>query len=293
MKVIQFTVPKTSDNSVIVQEDRLPFFYNYLHRHKDIQIVLIIKGEGTLVAGNYMQRFKPGDIYIIGADQSHIFRSDSSYFNRKNLSAARQDKKNIHSLSLFFNPEESFGNILCLPEMKEIKHFLDKTVWGLEAPQHERSKLAKEILSLKHSRMGLLMSDFIRLLHNMAHTKKWKILSTTSPGFSISDFEGLRMNDIYQYTMTNYSENITLRQIAAVAHLTVPAFCRYFKKQTNKTYINFLNEIRISEACNKISEGKFKSISSVANESGFVNVTTFNRVFKKVNGMSPRKFFEK
>ena len=286
MKVIQFTVPKTSDNSVIVQEDKLPFFYNYLHRHKEIQIVLIIKGEGTLVVGNYIQRFKTGDIYIIGANQSHIFRSDSSYFTNKS-------KKNIHSLSVFFSPEESFGNILSLPEMKEIKHFLNKTLWGLEVPQHERSKLAKEILSLKQSRKGLLLSDFIRLLHNMAHTKKWKILSTTSPDFSISDFEGLRMNDIYQYTMANYSENISLRQIAAVAHLTVPAFCRYFKKQTNKTYINFLNEIRISEACNKLSEGEFKSISSVANETGFVNVTTFNRVFKKINGMPPGKFFEK
>lgn len=286
MKVIQFTVPKTSDNSVIVQEDKLPFFYNYLHRHKEIQIALIIKGEGTLVVGNYMQRFKAEDIYVIGADQPHIFRSDASYFNKKS-------KKNIHSLSLFFNPEASFETILRLPEMKEIKRFLDKTIWGLQAPQHERDRLASEILNLKQSRNGLLMSDFISLLHSMAHIRKWKMLSTTSSGFSISDVEGLRMNDIYQYTIVNYSENISIRQIAAVAHLTAPAFCRYFKKHTNKTYINFLNEIRISEACNKISEGEFKSMSSVAHETGFSNVTNFNRVFKKVNGVSPRNFFEK
>ena len=286
MKVIQFTIPKTSDNSVIVQEDKLPFFYNYLHRHKEIQIALIIKGEGTLVVGNYMQRFKAGDIYIIGAHQPHIFRSDSSYFTKR-------QKKSIHSVSLFFNPEESFGAILRLPEMKEIKYFLDKTVWGLQAPQHERNNLAKEIMNLKQSRNGVLLSDFIMLLDNMARTRKWKILSTTSPDFSISEFEGLRMNDIYQYSMANYSENISLRQIAAVAHLTVPAFCRYFKKQTNKTYINFLNEIRISEACNKISEGEFKSMSSVAHETGFSNVTNFNRVFKKINRIPPRQFIEK
>ncbi|MDQ2863388.1 MAG: AraC family transcriptional regulator [Bacteroidota bacterium] len=290
MKVVQFTVPKTSGNSLIVQEDKLPFFYNYLHRHKEIQIALIIKGEGTLVVGNYMQRFQAGDIYITGANQPHIFRSDSSYFSN---SPAKQDKKNVHSLSLFFSPQESFGSILFLPEMKEIKHFLDKTVWGLQAPPHERHNLAKQMLHLKQTRNGLLLSEFIRLLHNMAHTRKWKILSTTSPDFSISEFEGLRMNDIYQYTMANYPENISLRQIAAVAHLTVPAFCRYFKKQTNKTYVNFLNEIRISEACNSISEGEFKSMSSVAHETGFSNVTNFNRVFKKINGIPPRQFLEK
>jgi AraC-like DNA-binding protein len=127
----------------------------------------------------------------------------------------------------------------------------------------------------------------------MAHTRKWKMLSTTSPGFSISDFEGLRMNDIYQYSISHYAESISLSKIAAVAHLTVPAFCRYFKRQTNKTFINFLNEIRISEACNKITGDHLKSMSSVANETGFANVTTFNRVFKKINGMPPRQFFEK
>ncbi len=286
MKVIQFSIPKTSDSSVIIQEDKLPFFYNYLHRHKEIQIALIIKGEGTLVVGNYMQRFKAGDIYIIGSEQPHIFKSDSSYFIKKS-------KNNIHSISLFFDPKESFGNILSVPEMKEIKHFLDKTIWGLKAPKHDTKSLADEIFQLMQRRKGLLLSDFIRLLHNMAHIRKWKMLSTTTPGFSISDSEGFRMNDIYQYSIANYSENISLRQIAAVAHLTVPAFCRYFKKQTSKTYISFLNEIRISEACNKISEGKFKSMSSVAYDTGFKNVTTFNRVFKKINGMPPTQFFEK
>lgn len=283
MKVIQFTVPKTSDNSVTVQEDRLPWFYNYLHRHKEIQIALIIKGEGTLVVGNYMQRFKAGDVYIIGSEQPHIFKSDSNYFIKK--------KNNTHSLSIFFNKEESFGNILSLPEMQEIIHFLEKTVWGLKAPEHEKNNLAKEIISLKDSRKALLLSAFIRLLHNMAHTKKWKMLSTTCPAFNISDFEGLRMNDIYQYTILHYSEKISLRQIADVAHLTVPAFCRYFKKRTNKTYNNFLNEIRISEACNKISKEEYKSLSSIAYQTGFDNMTTFNRVFKKINGMSPRQFF--
>ena len=285
MKVIQFTIPKTGDNSLIVQEESLPWFYNYLHRHKEIQITLVIKSEGTLIAGNYMKRFKSGDIYIIGTDQPHIFKSDASYFEKKS-------KKNTEALTLFFNPDESFGNIFLLPEMKEIKKFLEKTIYGLKAPQHEKLNLAKEMLKLKNSKAGLLVADFIGLLHNMAHIRKWEMLATSIPDFSISDFEGLRMNDIYQYTIENYAENITLQQIADVAHLTVPAFCRYFKKRTSKTYITFLNEIKINEACNKIVEGKFESMSSVAYEIGFSNVTSFNRVFKKIKGMPPGRFMK-
>lgn len=286
MKALQFTLPVTKDNSVIVQEERLPWFYNHLHRHKEIQITLIIKGEGTLIIGNYIQKFKPGNIYIIGANQPHIFKSDATYFHQKT-------KYNVHSLTLFFNSLESFKDILSLPEMKEIKKFLQKSCLGMQAPEFEERKLAQDILKLREVKNGLLLADFIRLLNTFSHLKKWKTLSTEYSGLPISDYEGLRMNDIYQYTMENYTKNIKLQQIADVAHLSIPAFCRYFKRHTNKTYITFLNEIRINNACNNIIDGGFKSISSIAYENGFDNITTFNRLFKKSIGISPTKYSKK
>jgi AraC-like DNA-binding protein len=126
----------------------------------------------------------------------------------------------------------------------------------------------------------------------MAELKNWKYLSTDTFQYAISDSEGLRMNDIYQYTMANYTENITLEQVAAVVYLTPQSFCRYFKKHTSKTYITFLNEIRINEACKKFMEMDFSSISAVAYQSGFNNVVTFNRVFKSITKKSPREFLK-
>ena len=76
MKVVQFTIPVSQEHSIMVQEDKLPHFYNHLHRHNETQITWIIKGEGTLIAGTAMQRFQSGDIYILGANQPHIFKSD-------------------------------------------------------------------------------------------------------------------------------------------------------------------------------------------------------------------------
>ena len=98
------------------------------------------------------------------------------------------------------------------------------------------------------------------------------------------------MNDIYQYTMTNYSENISLEEIAAVIHLTPQSFCRYFRKHTLKTYTNFLNEVRVNEACKKFMAHDFSSISAVAYQTGFNNVSTFNRVFKSIIGVSPSEY---
>src|ERR1700716_3998216 len=96
MKVVQFTIPVADENSVIVQEDILPYFYNHLHRHPETQVTWILKGEGTLVAGNYVQPFKEGDIYLIGANQPHLFKSDPARFDKPK-------KKKIHALTIFFN----------------------------------------------------------------------------------------------------------------------------------------------------------------------------------------------
>jgi len=283
MKIVQFTIPVAGEYSVVVQEDMQNWFYEHLHRHNETQVTWIIKGEGTLIAGNYMQRFKPGDIYILGANQPHVFKSDPSYFDKRK-------KKEIHSMSIFFNPKGFFRPLLELPEMKSVSKFIDMTFFGLQAHYLHQDILSTAMQDVKNKNNAGRLAAFIEMLQFMASLKKWKSLSTELVEHTISDSEGLRMNDIYQYTMTNYTENITLRKIADVAHLTPQAFCRYFKKHTLKTYVNFLNEVRVSEACKKLMLRDFESVSSVAYQTGFSNAVTFNRVFKKITGKSPRQY---
>ena len=283
MRVIEFTIPVAMENSIVVQEDKLPHFYNHLHRHNEAQITWVISGEGTLIAGNYMRRFKPGDIYILGANQPHIFKSDPAYFDKKN-------KKQVHNLTIFFNPDSLFQTILNLPETNAIKKFVEGITYGLQVPVAEHKKIAAEMMNVTNSKQGFRLAAFIHMLQTMTMIKDWKTLATISAEYSFSDQEGLRMNDVYQYTMSHYPENIKLKQVADVAYLTPQAFCRYFKKHTRKTYIAFLSEIRISEACKKILAGDFDSISSIAYDTGFSSAVSFNRVFKKITSKSPRQY---
>ncbi len=285
MKVIQFTIPVANDSSIVVQEDILPFFYPHLHRHHEVQITRISKGRGTLVAGNYMQVFNPGDIYILGTNQPHLFKSDPVYF-------AKRQKKQVHALSIFFNPAGLFSSILAMPEAKLIHKFIAATTNGLQVPAAAVPGILAEMLAVQQSGSGFRLAAFIRLLQTLAGIKKYHTLSPLSSVNHFSDNEGLRMNEIYQYTMTNYSSNISLQQIAAVAHLTPQAFCRYFKKHTRKTYTAFLNEIRINEACKRLISGNGSSITGIAYETGFNNAVNFNRVFKKVHGKSPGQYLK-
>jgi AraC-like DNA-binding protein len=283
MKIVQFTIPVANENSVIVQEDTMPYFYPHLHRHNETQITWIIKGEGTLIAGNYMQAFKAGDIYIIGANLPHVFKSDTKYFDRRK-------KNNSHALTIFFNPNGLFQPILDLPETKIIKKFVASTCYGLQVPISKTKRIYAEMLEVKKLKQGPRLIAFMHLLQTFTDTKGWNTLASTLHEYSFSDSEGLRMNGVYQYTMAHYSDSITLKQIADVAFLTPPAFCRYFKKHTRKTYVTFLSEIRINEACKKILSGEFDSISSIAFETGFMSAVSFNRVFKKITGRSPKQY---
>ena len=283
MKVIQFTIPVAKDNSIHVQEDDLPHFYEHLHRHYETQITWVISGEGTLIVGNDMQPFSSGNIFIIGANQPHLFKSDATYFDKRR-------NKRIHSLNIFFNPKGFITSLLEFPEMRSIRKFIDISRHGMQATENNNKIIADYMLKVKNNTAGYRLSAFIELLQLMANLKDWKYLSAESFEYTISDSEGLRMNDIYQYTMNNYTEDISLEQIAAVVHLTPQSFCRYFKKHTLKTYTNFLNEVRINEACKKLTSKDFESISTIAYQMGFNNVVTFNRVFKSIMKKSPREF---
>lgn len=283
MKVVQFTIPVAGDRSIVVQEEKLPHFYNHLHRHKEIQITWIIEGTGTLIAGNYMQPFKAGEVYLLGANQPHLFKSDPVYFDQRR-------KKKVQALSLFFNPVQFTQTVLSLPETKNIKRLIEQSSMGLQVPAGSAKKIITEMLLVKEAKQAYILAAFLHLLQTLSSIKGNRILASASTHYSISDTEGLRMNDVYRYTMEHYTDQIKLREIAGVAHLTVQAFCRYFKKHTRKTYISFVNEIRINEACKKMTGADVTSISSIAYETGFSSAVSFNRVFKQVTGVSPSRY---
>ena len=98
------------------------------------------------------------------------------------------------------------------------------------------------------------------------------------------------MRDIFEFTLQNFDNTITLNQVADVANMTPNAFCRYFKQRTNKTYINFLLDIRIGNACKLLSKKTDLSIAEVSYKSGFNNLTNFNRKFRSIKGITPSAF---
>lgn len=285
MKVVQFTVPVSND-TVVIEEDFLPFFYNYLHRHNEMQLTLVVKGEGTLIVDNYTQPFTAGDIYLIGPNQTHWFRSDHTYINNP-------VPNSVHAIHIYIDCSTMFTNFINLPELSTVKKFIESNYYGAQIPQQHTAAVAQHIKTISKSTGLKKLLHFVNLMEYLAsEVKDCKSLSTGTSGYSIADYESMRINTIYQYTLSHYAENITLEKVAEICHMTPHAFCKYFKKHTSKTYFTFLQEIRISEACKKMINGFDDSISAIAFATGFNSAINFHKVFKKITGFAPSEYMK-
>ena len=279
MKVLPFKIPKPERDALVYQEDRGVSFYDKLHQHEEIQISFIVDGEGTLIVGDTVNYYKPNDILVVGSNLPHIFKSDTS------------SVKNSIMLSLFFT-KSSFGDhFFELEEMRALLPFFKRATHGFKMISNQKAMIDL-FLKLKSSKK---LNRFLFLIGalKIASTCKYKSLSSFIYEKQYSHNEGNRIRNVFEFTITNFSTNITLDAVSNKANMTKTAFCKYFKKRTNKTYFAFLNELRIENACKMLTANTDNSIAEIAYQSGFNNISNFNRQFKAFKHLSPSRFRKK
>lgn len=287
MKVLPFTMLVPNDKSIISEHLELPYFYQHLHRHDEWQVTYIERGEGTLIAGSDMQAFRAGDLFVIGAKLPHLFKSNPEYFQGKS-------EHIVASYSIYFNSDDGLGPLFSLPEMKTANTFLKKNKHGFKVPFTQIKEVFNRIIDVHEAAGTDLLLAFIKLitsLQSIGHS----VVPLCSDLYSstVSENEGIRLSKIISFLTKNYNSQITLEDVADVAFMTPKAFCKYFKKHTGHTFLSFLNEVRINDACKNLTSGtRSHSISGVAYKAGFNSITKFNRVFKSIVGQSPRTYLE-
>lgn len=276
MKVVPFQIPKNTEEAFRVQVDDLPHLYNHLHQHPEIQLTLIKESNGTLVAGDYVGPFHAGDVFVIGGNQPHVFRNDEKFFKKRSKAVA---------ITIFFD-ETTFGeNFWLLEEMKSLQQFLKNSSGGFRITGRKKKSIAENLVSIANAKGIDRLIIFLEILKLLTSRKEMHSLATPVIQRNIKSYDGSRLNKVIEFTFKEFQRPITLKEVADLANLTPEAFCKYFKTRTRKTYINFLNEIRVNHACRLLTEDK--SISAICYDCGFMNLSNFNRIFKKLKQVSP------
>ena len=246
------------------------------HYHPEIELVYVNGGSGKRQIGSHVSYFTNGDLILIGSNLPHCGLTDKLTGNKKETVV--QMKKDFLG-SDFFN----------IPEMKRIQSLFELAAGGIAFSGKTKRKIGEKMEVLEYQTDFQRLLSILNILNELALSEDYKVLN--ADGFSLKTEvkDNDRINIVFNYVKQNFKEDIPLEKIADMVSMTVPSFCRYFKKITNKTFVQFVNECRLVHASKLLAEQPM-SITDVCFESGFNNFSHFNKSFKALNGQKPSEY---
>jgi len=287
MKPHLLKIPKEDEHSFSVRYDIVSFFYNKWHYHPEMELVYIIEASGRQFIGDSIHHFKNNDLILMGSNLPHLWRCDEKFL-------VKGSKLKVEAIIIHFLPECFGAGFFNLPENKALVRLFQKAQMGVRIKNQSRAivcELMRKLVKAKNSERIILL---LQILQTIAYSRQTKTICSEGLTFHYSLAEAERLNTIYQYILKNFTKEISLEQIAKVAHLTPNGFCRYFKARIKKTFSRFLIEVRVGHACKLLAESD-KPVADICYECGFNNFSNFNRHFKFVAGRTPlnhRKYYQ-
>jgi AraC-like DNA-binding protein len=270
------------EQSFSVGKHDFQHFLKVWHYHSALELVYIIQSEGTQFIGDNIDRFKAGDLMLLGSNLPHMYQNDEAYFEE--ASSLRAEAIAIH-----FDLHFLKNNIEEVPEFSIIQTMINRSKFGLKFSLETKDKIGPMIQSLLNLKGFEKMLLFLKILNLMS--KAVDVKTIASPGF-INHFkaaEDTRLDKIYDYVLHNFQEDLAIDQVADLVSMNKSSFCRYFKRTTQKTFTDFLNEVRIGYACKMLMERKM-GVLVISYHCGYNNVSHFNRQFRKKTNMSPTEY---
>ncbi|GGG43633.1 AraC family transcriptional regulator [Croceivirga lutea] len=272
MKIYPFTIPKPPHQNITIQIDKVPEFYDRYHQHEEIQLSLIVSGSGQLLIGNNVSTFSKGDLIGIGSNLPHLFKSDG------------KDKQS-HMITIFFLKNGFGTSFFNLEEMEVVENSFNYIENGFKCANP--SKEIKAIFtSFTTNSKFLNVLGLLQLLNSIAEFQSESI--QLFGGLSkIPKNQGERLQTVMNYVLEYYANPIKLEEVSNKVHMSKNAFCRFFKQRTNKTFFEFLSEVRIHHAKQKLITQLDKSVNQIALDCGFNSISNFNKQFKEITGKNP------
>ncbi|QNL48308.1 AraC family transcriptional regulator [Olivibacter sp. SDN3] len=250
------------------------------HFHQEYELTYITEGIGKRYVGSHMADFKSGDLVLLGPHLPHCWKLDP----------ADSDHAKVGALVLQFTRSSLGEDLLNKDEFAIIKRMLDKSIYGISFGKKVQEEAAAHFALLECKDGFRRLMAFLELLYQLALTKKISILAAgEQPYYYTATTEQARIHAVWAYIVENFRKEVSLKEAASIASMTSTAFCKFFKKNTRKTFIETIMEYRLNYATNQLIQTN-KPIAEIAFDSGFSDVSHFYRSFKKKTGISPLSY---
>jgi len=252
--------------------EKFPWQYHY---HPEYEIVCVLNGDGTRHVGNHFSTYENGDLVLMGPNLPH--------------SGFGLNAHGMHEEIVVQIKDDVFKeSILTRPEMNDISLLLEKAKYGLHFYGNTKVKVTNKFKKLIKLSAFEKYLEFLSALYIMATSHEYELLNPNVDISSLLKKNNSRLQNIFTYVEQHYNEEVNIKKVAAIANLSVPSFCNYFRKLMNCTFTDFINQYRIQRACTFMQDEK--SITEISYDCGFNNVAYFNKVFKNIMKKTPTEF---
>ena len=260
-------------------------FHSEYHFHPEYELKYVIESKGKRFVGDTIENFQEGDLILLGPNIPHYWRNDEIH-DQSDLIQAK-------AVVVLFS-EDFLGNkLFSLQEMTPVRELLKKSHSGLVFPNATNSQIPKMMDEVTEAKGPLRIILILEILAELAKSESRKLLteefSSGTPCLDANSPSFARLQKVHHYVIKNFHSPIQIEDVAQIANMTPHAFCKYFKKSTKKTFMTFLNELRVCHAKKLLIENKIP-ISQICVEAGFNNISNFNRQFKTGTHMTPSDF---
>jgi AraC-like DNA-binding protein len=271
--------PLTKGDSFLVF-DRLKDTFEFpIHYHPEYEINFILNGKGVKrIVGDHIEEIDDVELVLVGPNLYHGWE------------IGKCKNKDIHEITVQFHNDLFSESLLARRIMMPIKDMFNRSNHGILFSKKTGAELAERIIRIsKRDGMDYFL-EIISILHDMANSRNQRLLSTYTVDNDVFEDDD-KMKLVYEYIQKKFSDKITLDEVSAVASMSPVSFNRFIKKRTGKTFVNYLNDIRVGYAARWLVE-KDLSISEIAFKSGFNNIANFNRIFKSIKNTTPSQYRE-
>ena len=259
------------------------FKYPY-HFHMEYEIAYIHKGYGTLYAGNSINSFDDDFLVLFGSNYPHMFKSHQDFYDQA-------PKLRTHAIIIHFQEDFLKDSRKYYPEFNSINQLLTNSQYGATFGLKGNEPLREKVRNIPHATGLKRLIELIDILYLMGQSANVSFLGQQKEKDLLTTKDE-RLVKVLSKINTEYHKEIHLEEIAEIAGMNPSAFSRYFKQKTSKTLTRYINELRVNYACELLIEERL-SISQIAYECGFNNISNFNRQFRNITSFNPSDYVKK
>jgi len=247
----------------------------FWHFHPEYELVYIEGATGTRHIGEHISTYTESDLVLIGSNIPH-------------LNFDYGVKTDYRKVVVHLKKELIETHLHAIPELSSIIQLFKISKFGLAFNNEKKKQIGDKLFQLENLNPFQQFLQLIEILQMLSDIPDVELLHDQPYQNKFSEREQSRLRKIYAHVDKNYHQKIELREVAEITNMSKEAFCRYFKKVSNYTFIEFLNRYRISQSKRLLMSGS--SVSDACYQTGFESLSYFSRTFKKVTNENPRNF---